>query len=43
MDSYGCDIDGSFERTVIAKNPWSFQHGYFLTSSPGALERNGTS
>jgi hypothetical protein len=24
------------------ENPWSFQHGYFLTSSTGALERNGT-
>jgi hypothetical protein len=41
MDAYGHDIDGSSERTVTTKNPWSFQHGYFLTSSNGALERNG--
>jgi hypothetical protein len=24
-------------------NPWSLQHGDFLTSSTGALGRNGTS
>jgi hypothetical protein len=23
------------------KNPWSFQQGYFLTNSTGALDRNG--
>jgi hypothetical protein len=33
MDSYGHDIDGSSERTVIDENPWSFQHGDVLTSS----------
>jgi hypothetical protein len=43
MDAYGHEIDGSSERTVIVENPWSFQHGYFLTSSTGALERIGTS
>jgi hypothetical protein len=42
MDAYGHEIDGSSERTVTTENPWSFQHGYFLTSSTGALERNGT-
>jgi hypothetical protein len=25
-----------------AESPWSFQQGDFLTSSTGALERNGT-
>jgi hypothetical protein len=24
------------------ENPWSFKHGYFMTSSTRALERNGT-
>jgi hypothetical protein len=42
MDSCGNEIDGSYERTVRTENPWSFQHGYFLTSSIGALERNET-
>jgi hypothetical protein len=42
MDVCVDDIDGSSQIIVIAKNPWSFKHVYFLTSSTGSLERNGT-
>jgi hypothetical protein len=41
MDAYGYEFDGSSQRTLIAENSWSFQHGDFLNSSTGALERNG--
>jgi hypothetical protein len=40
MDAYGNEIDGSCERTVTTKNPWSLENGYFLTSSIGSLETN---
>jgi hypothetical protein len=40
MDAYGNESNGSSQRTVTTENIWSFQHGHFLTSSTGDLERN---
>jgi hypothetical protein len=42
MDTCVNEIDGSSQSTVTTENPSSFHDGDFLTSSTGALERNGT-
>jgi hypothetical protein len=43
MDACVHEIDGNSQITITTENPWSFQHGYFLTSRTRAMERNGAS